>query len=73
MDGDGREQVSGHVPSNDEDENAITQGNAPIRPEGRGEDRHGGGAFNTDRSDKAVSIQSIVDEDKYAGSAESGV
>ena len=71
MDGDGREQVSGHVASKDDD--AITQGNAPIRPEGRGEDRHGGGAFNTDRSDKAVSIQSIVDEDKYAGSAESGV
>lgn len=71
MDGDGREQVSGHVASDDED--AITQANAPIRPEGRGEDRHGGGAFATDRSDKAVSIQSIVDEDKYAGSAESGV
>lgn len=44
-----------------------------IRPEGRGTDRHGGGALATDKTDKAVSIQSIVTSDDYAGSSESGV
>ena len=72
MDGDGREQISGR--DADEADDALTDATgAPIRKEGRGEDRHGGGAFATDRSDKAVAIQSIVEKDDYAGSAESGV
>ena len=72
MDGDGREQVSGRDGTQADD--ALTDAaGAPIRTEGRGEDRHGGGAFTTDRSDKAVDIQSIVEKDDYAGSAESGV
>lgn len=45
----------------------------PVREEGRGTDRHGGGALATDKTDKAVSIQSIVTSDDYAGSSESGV
>ena len=71
MDGDGREQDTGRAarPESDEDDD----GGAPLRPEGRGEDRHGGGALATDRSDKAVDIQSTVEPDDYAGSSESGV
>lgn len=75
MDGDGREQDTG-VAAAREDEvggSLIADASGPLRPEGRGKDRHGGGALATDRSDKAVSIQSIVDSDDYAGSSESGV
>ena len=70
MDGDGREQNFG-LEATPDDERSDASG--PIRPEGRGEDRHGGGAFNTDRSDKAVTIQGTVSEDDYSGSSESGV
>lgn len=70
MDGTGREQTGGDaLDQNQEDENGTV---SPRREEGRGEDRHGGGALATDRSDKAVSIQSIVSSDDYAGSSESG-
>lgn len=71
MDGDGREQGTGRTsrPAHDEDDDA----GAPLRPEGRGEDRHGGGAMATDRSDKAVENQSTVKPDDYSGSSESGV
>ena len=71
MDGDGREQDRG-LTSHDRGA-GDDGGNEPLRPEGRGEDRHGGGAMATDRSDKAVEIQSIVETDDYSGSAESGV
>ena len=83
MDDDGRQQDMGHasMPASHaaEDEGSvaggrtIADGSGPVRPEGRGQDRHGGGALATDRSDKAVNIQSVVDEDQYSGSAESGV
>ena len=82
MDGDGREQDTGvAAPHEDEVGRAqvsqegrhVPDESGPIRPEGRGQDRHGGGAFATDRSDKAVSIQSIVETDDYAKSAESGI
>lgn len=70
MDGDGREQDTGRTAKPErEEEDAV---GAPLRPEGRGEDRHGGGALATDRSDKAVDIQSTVEPDDYAGSSESG-
>ena len=72
MDGSGQEQVSGRGGSESDDALMDATG-APIRKEGRGQDRHGGGAFTTDRSDKAVDIQSIVEKDDYAGSAESGI
>ena len=71
MDGDGRQQDTGRAAVPDEDD-AAGDGE-PMRPEGRGRDRFGGGAFATDRSDKAVEVQSIVETDDYAGSAESGV
>ena len=71
MDGDGRQQDTGRAADPDEDETADD--GQPLRPEGRGKDRFGGGAFATDRSDKAVEVQSIVETDDYAGSAESGV
>ena len=71
MDGDGREQDTGRTakPEAEEDDAA----DAALRPEGRGKDRHGGGALATDRSDKAVDRQSIVEPDDYSGSSESGV
>lgn len=69
MDGDGREQNMDPVTPEDDADDAQ----ASTRPEGRGEDRFGGGAFATDRSDKAVENQSIVTSDAYAGSSESGV
>lgn len=70
MDGTGREQDRGRAARPESDEN---DSGAPLRPEGRGEDRHGGGAMATDRSDKAVDRQSNVEPDDYAGSSESGV
>lgn len=69
MDGDGREQNLGLDSTPDD---AKSDGSGPIRPEGRGEDRHGGGALNTDRSDKAVTIQGGATADDYSGSSESG-
>lgn len=71
MDGDGREQDVGTAASREDDENGDPK--SPFREEGRGQDRHGGGALATDKTDKAVSIQSIVSPDDYAGSSESGV
>ena len=75
MDGDGRQQDVGRAatPERDGPENAEEHADAPARPQGRGEDRHGGGALATDRSDKAVDNQSIVTADDYSGSSESGV
>lgn len=70
MDGTGQEQTGGDTTDqNQEDENGPE---SPRRKEGREQDRHGGGALATDRSDKAVGIQSIVSSDDYAGSSESG-
>ncbi|HZF42505.1 MAG TPA: hypothetical protein VEZ48_03775 [Sphingomonadaceae bacterium] len=71
MDGDGRQQDTGRTAASDDDD--AKNEDEPIRPEGRGSDRFGGGAMATDRSDKAVEVQSIVETDDYAGSAESGV
>lgn len=73
MDGDGRQQDTGRAAAPDADADEAADDGEPLRPEGRGKDRFGGGAFATDRSDKAVEVQSIVETDDYAGSAESGV